>query len=241
MQANAFERFEASVEYAFSGNVATGSFFVSCRSIASVSQFIVNFVPGTLSIDILERVGKVRIIASGDTTPRGCKLQMLMLGSSSGSTTLKTVIRSLGTNNQLLSVTPYDDNTPNLQDGSSYATYGQASDDWWRFPAGEVELWSGSQVIATASGYNFDFFSGFSNLMFKKYKVFYETGPGADYSFEMSGVKSDEETASPVFPEADMTGDYIKASIYANSGGNDFYIYNGTGGNRYITKIVGVN
>jgi hypothetical protein len=158
--------------------------------------------------------------------------------------TTTLVLKTLGIFNSYIGLTweivdPFIWNGTTLPDGSSYATYGQASDDWWRFGAGETEIWSGNQVVTAGNSYNWTspIFTGFSNQMFQAYIIYFtdyflfickpKTNSLSNYTYLLRGQPS--------------SNSYIQGAVYLDASSDDFYLFNGHSVSVSVTRIVGVN
>jgi hypothetical protein len=215
-----------------------GHFFVTGRQLPGSSIFDWVFTPGALSIAGPQFTGRCMIVGSNDATDRGNYLLMEM----KNTTTL--VLKTLGIFNSYIGLTweivdPFIWNGTTLPDGSSYATYGQASDDWWRFGAGETEIWSGNQVVTAGNSYNWTspIFTGFSNQMFQAYIIYFtdyflfickpKTNSLSNYTYLLRGQPS--------------SNSYIQGAVYLDASSDDFYLFNGHSVSVSVTRIVGVN
>jgi hypothetical protein len=159
--------------------------------------------------------------------------------------TITFAIKTLGIFNSYAGLTweivdPSVWNGTTLPDGSDYATYGQASDDWWRFGAGETELWSGSTIINDGDSSWFEFFSGFSTKMFRQYHFYIAR---ATYIFDLVvpqqflGSAYNSRSSAKIFSLA-LTA-YADAVIYDDSDAHDSIIYNEMGATITVWKITG--
>jgi hypothetical protein len=231
--------FSALVQYVFASSVRNGAFYVSGIISETYSTFDIKFTPLNNSDVWLPFVGPCRIISSNDTTDRGSKLQMKSFHVTSGSILLRTLISSIDSSGAavLTPVTPYVDNTSiQLPDGSSFATYGQASDDWWRFGQGEIVLWSGSQTVDNGLFYSDIFFTGFNHQMFNSYIAIFSNS-GETYESNCP-VKKPIATNDSKFVTTWGSGAVDFTIYYSNA--NDFIFTNYSGNPVILKKIIGV-
>jgi hypothetical protein len=218
-----------------------GAFRVTGRIVPG-SSFIVRFTPLSNEISAVQYTGRCRIISSNDATDRGEYLQMEVLYSITFALHIVGIINHINYGNWEI-ITPEVWTSGNLPDGSSYATYGQASADWWRFRAGETELWSGNQEIINTGSYTWTspIFTGFSNQMFDLYKIILTNAGGASYALLIERPFSSSNYVEIVRNITPSGSSYISATLHADTNANDFYVLNNYAITEYARQIIGIS
>jgi hypothetical protein len=230
------------VQYVISSSVRNGAFYVSGIIAEIYSVFDIKFTPLNNSDVNPSFVGACRIISSNDTTNRGSKLQIKFFHATSGSVGVRTLISSIDVSGAAVftPVIPYVDNTSiQLPDGSSFTTYGQASDDWWRFGQGATELWNGSETITTGNNQNILPFTGFDSEMFNAYAISCAVQAGAETEFAFLPNYNNLQKVQ-IFPFYNgLTIDTYFRMKPNNT--NGIYVDNQTGNTMYVYGIYGIN
>lgn len=247
--------FEGIVKIKYSITSPYGPQFGSFSILITRSAYAFNevkFVPGVVYNLIIgnEYILRVRYLyENGGSTNRGAVVVFEIKGLASENFTVTTDYEIISDSYLLNIYVPdtlalWDGNLP---DGSSYATYGQASDDWWRFGAGETVLWSGSQVVAPGGSYSWTspLFTGFTNQMFKSYRIYYDNLYESNY-IDICGPRiSSQIGLSPLYvlDSSNPTAGnwfWVSGIIRTDTYSDDFTFYSHSNSSITVYKIVGI-
>ena len=241
-----FTSFDMTIMYNFSSDtLGFGAFRVTGRIIAGTT-FNIKFTPLSNVQSSNIYTGRVRIITSNDATERGSYLMIEILNTVTANVSILGIMNSYSKGWTIPTPTIWNGTT--LPDGSSYATYGQASDDWWRFGAGETVLWSGSQVVAAGGSYSWTspLFTGFTNQMFKSYRIYYDNLYESNY-IDICGPRiSSQIGLSPLYfldNSIPLSGDWywVSGVIRTDTYSDDFTFYSHSNKSITVYKIVGIS
>jgi hypothetical protein len=220
-------------------DMASVSFSLAFAIREDVSRFRVCFCPETNCIDDPENYVQARVIISNDTTDRGGKLQIKVFNSSTANTIWQVRTCALEYVSTFIPDNPYEDNTPDLPSGDSFASFGQASDDWWAFRQGATELWNGSETITTGNNQNILPFTGFDSEMFNAYAISCAVQAGAETEFAFLPNYNNLQKVQ-IFPFYNgLTIDTYFRMKPNNT--NGIYVDNQTGNTMYVYGIYGIN